>query len=89
MGGRAGEDLETGQPVGKDLQGKGLDKDFGRDLEKDIDKGLDKDFEKDLDTIDEQIRRMKDKGARTILLGMDGQVELEPNQGIVTGMAAW
>ena len=26
MGGRAGEDLETGQAVGKDLQGKGLDK---------------------------------------------------------------
>ena len=48
MGGRAGEDLETGQPVGNDLQGKGLDKDFGKDLEKDIGKGLDKDLDKDM-----------------------------------------
>ena len=39
MGGRAGEDLETGQAVGKDL-----DKDF----EKDIGKGLDKDLDKDM-----------------------------------------
>ena len=48
MGGRAGEDLETGQPVGNDLQGKGLDKDFGKDLEKDIGQDLEKDLDKDM-----------------------------------------